>query len=33
MRNRERLWDIVKQFDDLWRDYRLHIWQRDVFMH
>jgi hypothetical protein len=33
MRNRERLWNIVKQFDDLWRDYRLHGWQRGVFVH
>jgi hypothetical protein len=33
MRNRERLWNIVKQFDDLWRDYRLHGWQRDMFIH
>ena len=32
MRNRQRLWNIVKQFDGLWRDYRLHGWQRDVFM-
>ncbi|KDR71955.1 hypothetical protein GALMADRAFT_253241, partial [Galerina marginata CBS 339.88] len=30
MRNRQRLWKIVKQFDFLWRDYRLHGWQRDV---
>ena len=33
MRNRERFWRIVKQFDNLWRDYRLHGWQRDVFIH
>ena len=33
MRNRERLWNNVKQFDVLWRDYRLHGWQRDVFIH
>ena len=26
MRNRQRLWNIVKQFDGLWRDYRLHGW-------
>ena len=32
MRNRQRLWNIVKQFDGLWRDYRLHGWQRDVFI-
>lgn len=32
MRNRKRLWNIVKQFDGLWRDYRLHGWQRDVFI-
>lgn len=32
MRNRQRLWNIVKQFDSLWRDYRLHGWQRDVFI-
>jgi hypothetical protein len=32
MRNRERLWNVVKQFDVLWRDYRLHGWQRDVFI-
>jgi F-box-like len=33
MRNRERFWNIIKQFDKLWRDYRLHGWQRDVFVH
>jgi len=33
MRNRERFWKIVKQFDDIWRDYRVHGWQRDVFIH
>ena len=33
MRNRERLWKIVKQFDDLWRDYRLHGWQQDLSIH
>jgi hypothetical protein len=32
MQNRERLWKIVKQFDGLWRDYRLHGWQRDIFI-
>jgi len=32
MRNRQRLWNIVKQFDGLWRDYRLHGWQPDVFI-
>ena len=32
MRNRQRLWNIVKHFDGVWRNYRLHGWQRDVFM-
>jgi hypothetical protein len=32
MQNRERLWKIVKQFDGFWRDYRLHGWQRDIFV-
>ncbi|KDR71471.1 hypothetical protein GALMADRAFT_253776 [Galerina marginata CBS 339.88] len=32
MRNRQRLWDIVKQFEELWRDYRLYGWERDVFI-
>lgn len=32
MRNRQRLWNIVKHFDGVWKDYRLHGWQRDVFM-
>ena len=27
MRNRQRLWNIVKQFDALWQDYRLHGWK------
>jgi hypothetical protein len=31
MMNRRRLWGIVKQFDDIWADYRLRGWQRDVF--
>lgn len=31
MRNRQRFWNIVKQFDGIWRDYRLNGWQRDVF--
>jgi hypothetical protein len=33
MLNRKRLWDNVKQFDGLWRDYRLHGWQCDRFRH
>ena len=32
MMNRRRLWGIVKQFDPIWADYRLHGWQRDVFV-
>jgi hypothetical protein len=31
MKNRLRLWGIIKQFDDIWADYCLHGWQRDVF--
>jgi hypothetical protein len=31
MMNRKRLWGIVKQFDILWKDYRLNGWERDHF--
>ncbi|KAF8801727.1 hypothetical protein BYT27DRAFT_7197720 [Phlegmacium glaucopus] len=31
MRNRQRFWNIAKQFDGIWRDYRLNGWQRDIF--
>jgi hypothetical protein len=31
MRNRQRFWNIVKQFDGIWRDYRLNGWQRVIF--
>ncbi|KDR71488.1 hypothetical protein GALMADRAFT_253788 [Galerina marginata CBS 339.88] len=32
MRNRRRLWDVVRQFEALWREYRLYGWERDVFV-
>lgn len=31
MRNRRRLWGQVAQFEELWRDYRLHGWRVDRF--
>lgn len=33
MRNRRRLWGQVAQFEELWRDYRLHGWRVDRFFH
>ncbi|KZT34100.1 hypothetical protein SISSUDRAFT_1122476 [Sistotremastrum suecicum HHB10207 ss-3] len=33
MRNRERIYGQVKQFDKLWRDYRANGWPVDVFAH
>ncbi|KAH7924865.1 hypothetical protein BV22DRAFT_1012355 [Leucogyrophana mollusca] len=33
MRNRQRLWGIAKQFEVLWRDFRLHGWEVDRFRH
>lgn len=32
MRNRKRLWDNVKQFDILRRNFRLFGWERDDFI-
>lgn len=31
MMNRKRLWGMVKQFDGLWREYRLHGWEVNRF--
>lgn len=31
MLNRHRIWKNVKQFDTLWRDYRMHGWQVNRF--
>lgn len=31
MKNRRRLWSQVRQFEELWKDYRLHGWQADRF--
>jgi hypothetical protein len=31
MMNRKRIWGIVKQYDDLWMDYRTNGWQEDRF--
>ncbi|KAF8155696.1 hypothetical protein B0H34DRAFT_860014 [Crassisporium funariophilum] len=31
MRNRQRLWGQVKQFEEVWRDYRAHGWIVDRF--
>lgn len=30
MRNRQRYWNIAKQFEVLWRDYRTKGWERDI---
>ncbi|KAF8155700.1 hypothetical protein B0H34DRAFT_506584 [Crassisporium funariophilum] len=32
MRNRQRLWGQVKQFEVVWRDYRAHGWRVDRFI-
>ncbi|KAL0955126.1 hypothetical protein HGRIS_004039 [Hohenbuehelia grisea] len=31
MRNRRRLWDITKQFELLWWDYRTKGWENNIF--
>lgn len=31
MRSRRRRWMLIKQFDELWANYRAHGWQRDSF--
>jgi hypothetical protein len=31
MRNRRRLWSIVKQYDAIWRQYRTQGWEVDYF--
>jgi len=31
MLNRKRLWGIAKQYDELWRYYRIHGWEVDRF--
>jgi hypothetical protein len=31
MMNRKRIWGIVKQYDNLWMDYRTNGWQEELF--
>jgi F-box domain len=31
MKNRKRIWGIVKQYDALWIEYRTNGWQKDMF--